>query len=46
VPKWTTKEFIDDALGARNIVALTNLICDDDLPPKFGNTLRTLLTDF
>jgi hypothetical protein len=43
VPKWTTKEFIDDALGARNIVALTNLICDDDLPPEVRKHLANII---
>jgi hypothetical protein len=47
--KWTpTKEFIDDALGQRDIVALTNLIRDQDLPPEvqqhLADTIHGLLT--
>jgi hypothetical protein len=48
VPRWTTKGFIDDALGQRDIVALTNLICDQDLPPEvrqhLADTIHGLLT--
>jgi hypothetical protein len=48
MPKWTTKAFIDDALGARDIVVLTNLIRDEELPPEvrqhLSNTIHGLLT--
>jgi hypothetical protein len=47
--KWKpTKEFINDALGQRDIVALTNLIRDQDLPPEvrqhLADTIHGLLT--
>ena len=48
MPKWTTKAFVDDALGARDVAALTNLISDDDLPSEgrehLGRVIHGLLS--
>ena len=43
MPKWTTKKFVDEAYGNRDVVALANLVRDEELPSEVREHLSTVI---
>jgi hypothetical protein len=43
MPKWTTKEFVDEAYGNRDVVALANMVRDEELPAEVKQHLSSVI---